>query len=493
MKRLIFTLAMVIITPVLMAQVPAAFSYQAVVRNNSGEIVPNQTVKFRMTLLRDSETGTPVYAETHSVTTNAFGLASLKVGMGIPESGSIDPSSWGGNAHFLKVELDPENGASFTHLGTVQLLAVPYAFHAKTVENDKVDDADADASNEIQFLTKSGNTMTLSQGGGSVTDAVDDADHDATNEIQALSLSGTMLSLSRGGGSVTLPSSGGGDNWGTQAVVTNPSLAGNGTTATPLLIADNGVTTEKILDGTIGNADLANNAVNGAKVLDGSLITADLADQTVSTAKLGNLAVSADKIQNSAVTTDKLAGGSVTGPKIAQAGATTGQVLKWSGSTWAPSNDLLGSCLWNQSGTTLYYSGGNVKIGTLSGFTGQLQVQTAGSEVARFESAAASNWISLNTNGVRKGMFWINDNTLTIRGDEGVGINFKTDGNNERLAIETDGDITTPATGTNRHLLPVAYGYVNQMGVLNTAKSTTNVTATVTGSAGTYNYIVTIN
>jgi len=74
-----------------------------------------------------------------------------------------------------------------------------------------------------------------------------------------------------------------------------------------------------------------------------------------------------------------------------------------------------------------------------------------------------------------------------------VGINFKTDGNNERLAIETDGDITTPATGTNRHLLPVAYGYVNQKGVLNTAKSTTNVTATVTGSAGTYNYIVTIN
>ena len=66
---------------------------------------------------------------------------------------------------------------------------------------DAVDDADADATNEIQALSKDGNMIMLSEG-GSVVDAVDDADADATNEIQTLSKDGSMIMLSNGGGSV---------------------------------------------------------------------------------------------------------------------------------------------------------------------------------------------------------------------------------------------------------------------------------------------------
>jgi hypothetical protein len=43
------------------------------------------------------------------------------------------------------------------------------------------------------------------------------------------------------------------------------------------------------------------------------------------------------------VTSDKLAAQSVTGSKIAQQAATTGQVLKWNGSSWAPGTDEMGS------------------------------------------------------------------------------------------------------------------------------------------------------
>ena len=145
-------------------------------------------------------------------------------------------------------------------------------------------------------------------------------------------------------------------------------------------------------------------------------MTADLADNTVSTAKLGNLAVSADKIQNTAITTDKLANGSVTGVKIAQAGATNGQVLKWNSSTWGPGADLTGECLWSQSGSDIYFTGGKVRIGGTNLGNAWFQVKAGGnSEIARFESTAASNWIGMYTNGVRKGILWVNGDNLTLK------------------------------------------------------------------------------
>lgn len=107
MKRFVFTSVFFLIALTLMAQVPSAFSYQAVVRNSSGDIVANKAVKFRFSILQSSSTGTAVYVETQSATTNSFGLANLKVGMGTKVSGNFDPTAWGSNKHFLKVELDP--------------------------------------------------------------------------------------------------------------------------------------------------------------------------------------------------------------------------------------------------------------------------------------------------------------------------------------------------------------------------------------------------
>ena len=49
---------------------------------------------------------------------------------------------------------------------------------------DDVNDADANPTNELQTISKTGNTVTLSNGGGSFTDAVNDADADPTNELQ---------------------------------------------------------------------------------------------------------------------------------------------------------------------------------------------------------------------------------------------------------------------------------------------------------------------
>ncbi len=152
-----------------LAQVPDAFNYQAVVRNSSGEVVANQNVSFRLSILQGSESGTVLYSETHTVSTNAFGLVNLKVGEGTPGSGVFSPGGWGATSHFLKIEIDPAGGTAFTHLGTSELLSVPYAFHAQTVQTDMVDDADASPTNELQTISLAGSDLTLSDGGGTVT------------------------------------------------------------------------------------------------------------------------------------------------------------------------------------------------------------------------------------------------------------------------------------------------------------------------------------
>jgi len=58
-----------------------------------------------------------------------------------------------------------------------------------------INDEDADPGNEIQTLSKDGNTISLSKGGGTVVDEVDDADPDPTNEIQDLQLNGNILTI----------------------------------------------------------------------------------------------------------------------------------------------------------------------------------------------------------------------------------------------------------------------------------------------------------
>ncbi|QGY45030.1 hypothetical protein GM418_15520 [Maribellus comscasis] len=170
MKK-IAALALILSTMVLtgFAEIPNYFNYQAVVRNSSGEIVSNADVSFRISILQNSESGSAVYVETHTVQTNEFGLVNLKIGDGTVVSGSFNPENWGANSHFIKIEMDATGGSSYTEFGTSQLVAVPYAFHAKTVENDEVDDADADPENEIQSLSLNGSNLTLTNGGGTVT------------------------------------------------------------------------------------------------------------------------------------------------------------------------------------------------------------------------------------------------------------------------------------------------------------------------------------
>ena len=114
------------------AQAPEKMSYQAVVRNTTNNLVTNQPVGMQISILQGSATGTAVYVETQTPTSNANGLVSLEIGGGSVVSGNMATINWANGPYFIKTETDPTGGSSYTITGTSQLLSTPYALYAKT-------------------------------------------------------------------------------------------------------------------------------------------------------------------------------------------------------------------------------------------------------------------------------------------------------------------------------------------------------------------------
>lgn len=109
------------------SQAPAYMSYQSVIRNSSNMLIINTAVTVRVSILQGSSSGTAVYVETHTPTTNPNGLASLSIGAGNLVSGSFTGINWENGPYFIKTEIDPTGGTAYTIAGTKELMSVPYA------------------------------------------------------------------------------------------------------------------------------------------------------------------------------------------------------------------------------------------------------------------------------------------------------------------------------------------------------------------------------
>ena len=112
------------------AQAPQKFSYQAVIRNASNALVANTNVGMRISILQGSATGTANYAETHTATTNANGLAIIQIGSGTVITGVFANINWGSGIYFIKTETDITGGNNYTIIGASQLLSVPFALNS---------------------------------------------------------------------------------------------------------------------------------------------------------------------------------------------------------------------------------------------------------------------------------------------------------------------------------------------------------------------------
>jgi hypothetical protein len=365
--------ALTILTVSALAQQP--FTYQGFLRVNG--LPANGEFDFRFRLF-DSATGTnqvgtTVIADDKQVRQGFYTV--------VLDFGNV----WTGGQRWLEIAIRPGNSTgSYTTLSPrVQLTPVPLAHQAFSVPWSGISGIPAGFADGID------NDTTYSAGAG-------------------LSLSGTTFSIASGGivtgmladGAVTDPKISsvswskitGAPNFLTGVVAQNP-LTGAGTSGNPLRLI-NGTSAGQILKWNGAQWALANDndttysagaglSLSGTtfSVATGGITTAMLADGAVTDPKI--VSVSWSKITGapSSFPPSGAAGGDLSGSypnptvarlqgrAVATTAPSTGQVLKWDGSAWAPGDDLRDQ-FWRQGPSGTIYFDGTVGIGTSVPFTG---------------------------------------------------------------------------------------------------------------------------
>ncbi|WNJ16999.1 tail fiber domain-containing protein [Pontibacter sp. G13] len=125
MKRcFLFCLAYWVMLPAF-AQSPG-IPYQAVIRDGSGNILATQLVDMRVTI---QDGATDLYRETHTTSTNAFGLVNLSIGTGTAQLGTFAGIDWTVSNPQIFIELNL--GVGWVAMGTTPIRQVPYSIRSE--------------------------------------------------------------------------------------------------------------------------------------------------------------------------------------------------------------------------------------------------------------------------------------------------------------------------------------------------------------------------
>jgi hypothetical protein len=181
MKLTLTIVLFVTATLSIFAQSPEKMSYQAIIRSQDNSLVTNSNISLKIIVHQGTITGTNVYQETHSVSTNSNGLVSLEIGTGTIVTGSFNTIAWDKGPYFIETQVDVKGGVNYNIIGVTQLLSVPYALHSKTAERlvginpykaviipftASRSIAGSDVNNTIECTTSA--TLTLTSGFGTM-------------------------------------------------------------------------------------------------------------------------------------------------------------------------------------------------------------------------------------------------------------------------------------------------------------------------------------
>ncbi len=148
------------------AQVPQAFNYQAIVRDNGGAALMHQQVQLQIEVAEQANGSQVVYTEQHDAISNKYGLVTLRIGKGQSLNGKFEQIDWASGNKFITMNV-AINGGSFQPMGITELLSVPYALFAENSGNKR-------ALQDSAWLL----------GGNSGTSAI--ANHIGTNDFEDL-------------------------------------------------------------------------------------------------------------------------------------------------------------------------------------------------------------------------------------------------------------------------------------------------------------------
>lgn len=275
-------------------------------------------------------------------------------------------------------------------------------------------------------------------------------------------------------------------------VSTDATLSGNGSSGSPLKLAQQGATTGRVLrwNGSTwvpAQVDLSSLTTTGVSAgsYTATNITVDATGRITAasngaaggdlTGPITNLqliagAVQTADISNNAISADKIGTGQVTGIKLAQDGASTGQVWKWNGTAWAPGADtgttytggtgisVAGTVITNSSpdqvvsivGATGTYPNFTVTTGNAAGSSGQIQYNNAGA----FGASSNLFWDITNSrlgigNNAPGGVL----DVLSPGSTSGtISARFRSAGASNALVVKDDGAVGTGTASPSRWL-----------------------------------------
>ena len=142
----------------LIAQTQDAFNFQAVIRNDTGELLVNQEIKVLFEILENNPEGEVIFLQESEVTSNKYGLITAEIGNDEIIEGDFSSISWSENSYFIRISVDFDASGNYEEIGVSQLLSVPYAMYAKSSGNSYWEKSDEGIYNNMDNVSIGSNS-----------------------------------------------------------------------------------------------------------------------------------------------------------------------------------------------------------------------------------------------------------------------------------------------------------------------------------------------